>query len=172
MSSDSDNTSSSIDYESLVEEALRDVVKSALKIAQTTGLPEDAHFYISFKTQFSGVEIDESLKEINPDEMTIVLQHQFWDLIVSDELFSVTLSFSGVKQSLVIPFDAVTHFTDPSVGFGLQFSTNDDKTSSELSEVITSIEDKNKKDTDQTKTNSTADVVSLDSFRKQPSNPN
>lgn len=172
MSSDSDNTSSSIDYESLVEEALRDVVKSALKIAQTNGLPEDAHFYISFKTQFSGVEIDESLKEINPDEMTIVLQHQFWDLIVSEELFSVTLSFSGVKQSLVIPFDAVTHFTDPSVGFGLQFSTNDDKTSSELSEVITSIEDKNKKDADQTKTNGTADVVSLDSFRKQPSNPN
>ena len=112
MSSDSDNTSSSIDYESLVEEALRDVVKSALKIAQTTGLPGDTHFYISFKTQFSGVEIDESLKEINPDEMTIVLQHQFWDLIVSDELFSVTLSFSGVIQSLISPFDAVTHFTD------------------------------------------------------------
>ena len=172
MSSDSDNTSSSIDYESLVEEALRDVVKSALKIAQTTGLQEDAHFYISFKTQFSGVEIDESLKEINPDEMTIVLQHQFWDLIVFEELFSVTLSFSGVKQSLVIPFDAVTHFTDPSVGFGLQFSTNDDKNSSELSEVITSIEDKNKKTAEEIKTNSTADVVSLDSFRKQPSNPN
>ena len=172
MSSDSDNTSSSIDYESLVEEALRDVVKSALKIAETIGLPEEAHFYISFKTQFSGVEIDESLKEINPDEMTIVLQHQFWNLIVSDELFSVTLSFSGVKQSLVIPFDAVTHFTDPSVGFGLQFSTNDDKNSSELSEVITSIEDKNKKTAEEIKTNSTADVVSLDSFRKQPSNPN
>ena len=172
MSSDTDNTTSSIDYESLVEEALRDVVKSALKIAEATGLTEEAHFYISFKTQFSGVEIDESLKVINPDEMTIVLQHQFWDLIVSEELFSVTLSFSGVKQNLVIPFAAVTHFTDPSVGFGLQFSTNDDKNSSELSEVITSIEDKNKKPAEEIETNGTADIVSLDSFRKQPSNPN
>ena len=171
MSSDTDNTTSSIDYESLVEEALRDVVKSALKIAETTGLPEEAHFYISFKTQFSGVEIDESLKEINPDEMTIVLQHQFWNLIVSEELFSVTLSFSGVKQNLVIPFAAVTHFTDPSVGFGLQFSPSEENTTSELSEVISSIENKNKKDIDETKNISTADVVSLDSFRKQPSSP-
>ena len=115
--------------------------------------------------------MDSSLREINPDEMTIVLQHQFWDLVVSEELFGVTLSFSGVKQSLVVPFDSVTHFTDPSIGFGLQFSANEENSTSELSEVIASIENKNKKDIDETNNISTADVVSLDSFRKQPSNP-
>ena len=72
---------------------------STLKIAQTTGLQEDAHFYISFKTQFSGVEIDESLKEINPDEMTIVLQHQFWDLIVSEELLVLHSPFPVLNRA-------------------------------------------------------------------------
>ena len=171
MGSDTNNTSTSIDYEILVEEALRNVVKSALKIVEKSGLHEDSHFYISFMTNFSGVEMDASLRDINPEEMTIVLQHQFWDLVVSEELFGVTLSFSGVKQSLVIPFAAVTNFNDPSVGFGLQFSANDENISSELSEVITSIEDKNKKDVDEPEKNASADVVSLDSFRKQPSNP-
>ena len=171
MGNDTDNTPIGIDYEVLVEEALREVVKSALKIAEKDGLPNDTHFYISFKTHFAGVEMDESLKEINPEEMTIVLQHQFWDLVVSEDLFGVTLSFSGVKQSLIVPFAAITHFTDPSVGFGLQFSAGTENTSSELSEVIASIEDKNKKDVNRTKTKSTADVVSLDSFRKHPSNP-
>jgi hypothetical protein len=171
MSEDSDNTSTGIDYEILVEEALRDVVKSALKIAEKSGLPNDAHFYISFKTQFSGVEMDSSLRAINPEEMTVVMQHQYWDLIVSDELFCVTLSFSGVKQSLVIPFAAVTHFTDPSVGFGLQFSANDETSSTELSEFITSIEDKNKIDSTDASETDSADVVSLDAFRKQPSRP-
>ena len=171
MSDDSGNMPAGIDYEILVEEALRDVVKSALKIAESEGLPDEAHFYISFKTQFSGVEMDSSLREINPEEMTIVLQHQYWDLVVTDALFGVTLSFSGVKQSLVIPFAAVTHFTDPSVGFGLQFSANDEASSPELSELITSIEDKNKTDSSDTDESDTADVVSLDAFRKQPSNP-
>ena len=171
MGDDTANTANGIDYEVLVEEALRDVVKSALKIAEKDGLPEEAHFYISFKTQITGVEMDSSLREINPDEMTIVLQHQYWDLVVSEELFGVTLSFSGVKQSLVIPFAAVTHFTDPSVGFGLQFSTNDEASSTELSEAITSIEDKNKVDKDNFNQSDSADVVSLDAFRKQPSNP-
>ena len=171
MSDDSGNMPAGIDYEILVEEALRDVVKSALKIAEREGLPDEAHFYISFKTQFAGVEMDSSLREINPEEMTIVLQHQYWDLVVTDALFGVTLSFSGVKQSLVIPFAAVTHFTDPSVGFGLQFSANDEASSPELSELITSIEDKNKTDSSDTDESDTADVVSLDAFRKHPSNP-
>ena len=171
MSDDSSNMSAGINYEILVEEALRDVVKSALKIAEKEGLPNEAHFYISFKTKFSGVEMDSSLREINPEEMTVVLQHQYWDLVVTEELFGVTLSFSGVKQSLVIPFAAVTHFTDPSVGFGLQFSSNDEASSNELSEFITSIEDKNKIDSKSADKSESADVVSLDAFRKQPSRP-
>ena len=168
MSKNEDN----IDYDNIVENALRSVVKESLILASKNGLKNDHHFYISFNSEYPGVVIPPELVNENDSEIKIILQHQFWDLIVSEEIFSVTLSFSGVKQNLIIPFAAVTHFTDPSVGFGLQFTANDDKNSSELSEVITSIEDKNKKTAEEIKTNSSADVVSLDSFRKQPSNPN
>ena len=113
--------------------------------------------------------MDPSLREINQEEMTIVLQHQYWDLVVTDELFGVTLSFSGVKQSLVVPFASVTHFTDPSVGFGLQFSVNDEASTTELAEFITSADDKNKIETKVSDSIDSADVVSLDAFRKQPS---
>ena len=123
--SDSDQTSS-IDYELLVEDSLRTVVRGALAIVQEYGLPGECHFYITFRTQADGVELDETIKDGNPQEMTIVLQHQFWDLTVEEKQFSVGLSFSGVQHNLVIPFSAVTHFTDPSVGFGLQFSDPDD----------------------------------------------
>ena len=122
--SDSDQTSS-INYELLVEDSLRTVVRGALAIVQEYGLLGESHFYITFRTQADGVQLDDTLKEGNPQEMTIVLQHQFWDLTVEENQFSVGLSFSGVQYQLVIPFSAVTHFTDPSVGFGLQFSDVD-----------------------------------------------
>lgn len=118
---------SSINYELLVEDSLRTVVRGALAIVQEYGLPGECHFYITFRTQAPGVEMDEALKSGNPHEMTIVLQHQFWDLSVEENQFSVGLSFSGVQHNLVIPFSAITHFTDPSVGFGLQFSDPNDK---------------------------------------------
>ena len=117
---------SSINYELLVEDSLRTVVRGALAIVQEYGLPGECHFYITFRTQAPGVEMDEELKSGNPHEMTIVLQHQFWDLTVEEKQFSVGLSFSGVQHNLVIPFSAITHFTDPSVGFGLQFSDPND----------------------------------------------
>ena len=123
--SDSDQTSS-IDYELLVEDSLRTVVRGALAIVQEYGLPGECHFYITFRTKADGVQLDETLREGNPQEMTIVLQHQFWDLSVQEKDFSVGLSFSGVQHNLVVPYSAVTHFTDPSVGFGLQFSDPDD----------------------------------------------
>ena len=123
--SDSDQTSS-INYELLVEDSLRTVVRGALAIVQEYGLLGESHFYITFRTQADGVQLDDTLKEGNPQEMTIVLQHQFWDLTVEEKQFSVGLSFSGVQYQLVIPFSAVTHFTDPSVGFGLQFSNPDE----------------------------------------------
>ena len=122
---DSEHTSS-IDYELLVEDSLRTVVRGALAIVQEYGLPGECHFYITFRTQASGVQLDETLRDGNPKEMTIVLQHQFWDLMVEETRFSVGLSFSGVQHRLVVPFSAVTHFTDPSVGFGLQFSDPDE----------------------------------------------
>ena len=114
-----------INYELLVEDALRTVVRGSLALVEHEGLPGDSHFYITFQTTADGVQMSETLKAANPREMTIVLQHQFWDLNVSESHFSVTLSFSGVHHNLNIPFSAVTHFNDPSVGFGLQFSTAD-----------------------------------------------
>ena len=123
--SDSDQNSS-INYELLVEDSLRAVVRGALAIVQEYGLPGECHFYITFRTQAVGVQLDDALKQGNPQEMTIVLQHQFWDLTVEENQFSVGLSFSGIQHKLVIPFSAVTHFTDPSVGFGLQFGDIDE----------------------------------------------
>jgi hypothetical protein len=114
-----------INYELLVEDALRTVVRGSLALVEHEGLPGDSHFYITFQTTADGVQMSKTLKAANPQEMTIVLQHQFWDLNVSESHFSVTLSFSGVHHNLNIPFSAVTHFNDPSVGFGLQFSTAD-----------------------------------------------
>ena len=132
--SDSDETSS-INYELLVEDSLRTVVRSALAIVQEYGLPGECHFYITFRTQADGVQLDDTLRDGNPQEMTIVLQHQFWDLTVEETQFSVGLSFSGVQHKLVIPFSSVTHFTDPSVGFGLQFSDPDEAQTQSDTEV-------------------------------------
>ena len=114
--------SGSINYERLVEEALRMVVKGALNIAQRDGLGDDSHFYITFATEAKGVFMSDALRQTNPKEITIVLQHQFWDLHVEDDYFSVTLSFSGVHHNLTVPYAAISHFTDPAAGFGLQFS--------------------------------------------------
>lgn len=111
----------SLSYERMVEDALRGVLRQALEITQEQGLPGAHHFYITFDTTHPDVEIASSLKALHPNEMTIVLQHQFWDLKVLDEHFEITLSFSGVSQRLSIPFAAVTAFADPHAKFGLQF---------------------------------------------------
>lgn len=111
----------SLSYERMVEDALRGVLRQALEITQAQGLPGAHHFYITFDTTHPGVDIASSLRALHPNEMTIVLQHQFWDLKVSEEHFEITLSFSGVSQRLFIPFAAVTAFADPHAKFGLQF---------------------------------------------------
>lgn len=105
----------------MVEDALRGVLRQALKITEAQGLPGAHHFYITFDTTHPGLKIAPSLKALHPNEMTIVLQHQFWDLNVGDDRFEITLSFSGVSQRLSIPFAAVTAFADPHAKFGLQF---------------------------------------------------
>lgn len=109
-----------IDYENLVQSALRSVIKGALARA-VYGLPGDHHFYISFKTQAPGVQISESLLAQFPDELTIVLQHRFWELKIEDDHFSVLLEFGTETERLVIPFEAISRFTDPSVAFALAF---------------------------------------------------
>lgn len=112
-----------IRYDLLAQEALRGVVRHVLADAAKNGLPGDHHFYISFDTGAEGVRISPRLREQYPDEITIILQHQFWDLSVSEEGFEVGLSFGGVPERLVVPFTAIKGFFDPSVQFGLQFET-------------------------------------------------
>ena len=110
-----------IPYDEIVQEALRAVVGRVLSEVVGSGLPGGHHFYITFKTQAPGVAIPTHLTEKFPDEMTIVLQNRFWDLVVGDAGFSVKLSFNQVTSKLDIPFAAITAFVDPSVDFGLQF---------------------------------------------------
>src|SRR5690606_10043115 len=109
-------------YDRMVEDALRMVVREALRITAEHGLGGDHHFYLTFRTDLPGVQISEALRQRYPREMTIVLQHRFWDLKVEDERFSVTLTFNEVPETLVVPFSAVAAFADPSVRFGLQFA--------------------------------------------------
>jgi uncharacterized protein len=110
-----------IRYDLLAQEALRGVVRRVLEDVSRTGVPGEHHFYISFNTEFPGVKISPRLREKYPEEMTVILQHQFWDLVVSEHGFEVGLSFSNVPEKLYVPFDAITGFFDPSVKFGLKF---------------------------------------------------
>jgi hypothetical protein len=110
-----------IRYDILAQEALRGVVHRVLVDAAKNGLPGEHHFYISFDTRADGVRLSPRMLAQYPEEMTVVLQHQFWDLIVTDEGFEVGVSFGGIPERLAVPFAAVKGFFDPSVQFGLQF---------------------------------------------------
>jgi uncharacterized protein len=114
-----------IRYDILAQAALRGVVRTVLVDAARRGLPGEHHFKITFATTAPGVRLSERMRGQYPQEMTIVLQHQFWDLAVSEEGFEVGLSFGGVPERVVVPFDAVTAFYDPAVQFGFQFETLD-----------------------------------------------
>lgn len=110
-----------IRYDLLTQQALRGVVRDVLTESAKKGLVGDHHFYISFDTQAEGVKLSQRLRSQYPDEMTVILQHQFWDLTVSEASFEVGLSFGGIPERLTVPFDAINGFFDPSVQFGLQF---------------------------------------------------
>jgi hypothetical protein len=114
-----------IRYDLLVQDALRGVVRKVLTDAARDGLAGEHHFYVSFRTEAPGVRMSQRLREKYPQDMTIVLQHQFWDLGVTEHTFEVGLSFSGVPERLLVPFDALTGFFDPSVQFGLKFDLSD-----------------------------------------------
>lgn len=137
-----------IPYDEIVQEALRAVVGRVLgSVATNGGLPGDHHFYITFKTQAPGVIIPPRLIERFPDEMTIVLQNRYWDLLVDEERFSVGLSFNQVRSNLVIPYSAITGFKDPAVHFELRFQAADGPDEPEPHEeaendaVVTVVED-------------------------------
>ena len=114
-------TGPGIDYEALQQDAMRGVVRAVLNQINKSGLPGEHHFYVSFLTQAPGVILSKRLKEKYPHEMTIVLQHRFWDLIVSEDRFEVKLTFDSIPERIVIPYRAIKVFIDPSVRFGLQF---------------------------------------------------
>ena len=152
-----------LNYERLVEDSLRNVVREALRIAQADGLPGETHFYIAFDTRYPGVIMEDDLRSKHPESITIVIQHQFADLGVQDDHFGITLFFGGKPSSMTVPFAAVTSFNDPSVGFGLQFEPDEtmlDETADP--EIVTTAEDT---DAD-AQAGGSAEVVSLDSFRK------
>ncbi len=151
-----------IGYAGMQEAAMRGVVRMALERAKTSGsLPGDHHFYISFHTLFPGVEGPDDLLGRYPDEMTIVLQHQYWDLIVDDDKFSVTLQFGGQPRRMTIPYLALSRFYDPSVQYLLQFTPQVPATDAPLPKTrLVAVEPADSK-VDGPK------VVSLDQFRKK-----
>lgn len=178
LMSNAETPQAGIDYEYLVEEALRSVVRKSLKLVEEDGLFGETHFYITFMTTHSGVAIDSALLADHPETMTIVLQYQFADLTVANDHFSVTLFFGGKPSPMRIPFDAVTSFSDPSVGFGLQFGavyeSDEDGATDTAPDTTTSTphsaDDNSAPHSGPDKANSVAgaDVVSLDTFRKRP----
>lgn len=111
-----------LDYPQLIQDALRDVVRRSFEIVAREGLPGDHHFYVTFRTDAEGVEMAQSLRALHPEEMTIVIQHQYVDLEVTGDTFSIGLFFGGVAHYLRVPFAAVRVFVDPSVGLQLAFS--------------------------------------------------
>jgi uncharacterized protein len=115
-----------IRYDVLARDALRGVVRHVLADAAEHGLPGEHHFYITFISNADGVKLSPRLLAQYPQEMTIILQHQFWDLVVTDERFEVGLSFGGIPERLVVPFAAVKSFLDPSVKFGLHFEPSEE----------------------------------------------
>lgn len=131
-----------IDYECLVQEALRSVVRKVLTQIESEGLPGEHHFYIAFDTRAEGVSISKRLKEQYPDEMTIVLQHRFWDLQVDDDRFEVKLTFGNVPERLSVPYSAIKVFFDPSVPYGLQFEPSQmmSDTSKPPAQIASSVE--------------------------------
>ncbi len=114
-----------IRYDVLTRDALRGVLRRVLSDAAAHGLPSEHHFFITFLSAADGVKLSPRLLAQYPGEMTIILQHQFWDLVVSEDRFEVGLSFGGIPERLVVPFSAIKNFFDPSVQFGLEFETSE-----------------------------------------------
>jgi len=154
-----------IQYPILIDQAMRGMVRDVLKRVQVTGLPGEHHFYISYSTTFPGVKMSDTLRNRYPKEITIVLQHQFWDFKIDEQQFQVTLSFGGVPEKLVVPFAALTAFADPSIKFGLQFQPGElpENTSATPDSALQEVINFSPPETDE----NSAEIISLDSFRKK-----
>ncbi len=156
-----------IPYEDFVQDALRDVVRKLLTDVAMTGLPGRHHFFIGFRTSYPGVVMPPDLRARYPDDMTIVLQNRYWDLKVGDDRFEVGLSFNHVPTRLVVPFDALVSFVDPSVDFGLQFQPPVYAMDEPAAAPTSTVPDPSGDD-DSDGDNGGGKVVSLDRFRKKP----
>lgn len=155
-----------IGYEALTQAAMRGVVREAIRQAAGNNTPPgEHHFYITFRSKAPGVKMADELVERFPDEMTIVIQHQYWDLEVHDGHFEIILKFNGVPQHLSIPFAAMTRFVDPAVNFGINFEKVD---ASGDAAIISPAGDAAEADqTETTPGEATETVVSLDAFRRK-----
>ena len=147
----------SIDYGNLMHKAMRGLIQTVLNEVAANGLPGEHHFFITFDTTVEGVQMADWLRARYPGEMTVVIQHWFDDLIVTDQGFSITLNFGNNPEHMTIPFDAMRTFVDPSVEFGLRFETHDDDEDDE---------DDDGPDDDPTPPPQDAQIVRLDKFRK------
>ena len=150
-----------IDYGNLMHNAMRSLIQDVLTEVKNNGLPGEHHFFITFDTNHAGVEMASWLKDRYPTEITVVMQHWYDDLEVKDDCFSVTLNFGDTPEHLVIPYEAILTFVDPSVEFGLRFETNEEDEDTDEQKPTVSKES-NKDDTKK----ETGQVVSLDNFRK------
>jgi len=150
-----------IDYGNLMHNAMRSLIQDVLTEVKNNGLPGEHHFFITFDTNHAGVEMAPWLKDRYPTEITVVMQHWYDDLEVKDDGFSVTLNFGDTPEHLVIPYEAILTFVDPSVEFGLRFETNEEDEDTDEQKPTVSKES-NKDDTKK----ETGQVVSLDNFRK------
>ncbi len=148
----------SIDYGNLMHRAMRGLIQSVLTEVAEHGLPGAHHFFITFDTTHPDVQIADWLKERYPTEMTVVIQHWFENLSVTDEGFSVTLNFGNNPEPMVIPFDALRTFVDPSVEFGLRFETQEQDEEDDDEDIEVEVEDE--------PVRQEAEIVSLDQFRK------
>lgn len=158
-----------IRYDVLARDALRGVLRRVLADAAAQGLPGDHHFFITFLSKADGVKMSPRLLAQYPDEMTIILQHQFWDLVVTEDRFEVGLSFGGTPERLTVPFSAIKSFFDPSVQFGLQFEPSEPEASAAPeTEAPSAPEPEPAAPAEEAaKPSEGAEVVRLDRFRKK-----
>jgi uncharacterized protein len=170
-----------IRYDVLARDALRGVLRRVLTDAAEHGLPGEHHFFITFLSTADGVKLSPRLLAQYPEEMTIILQHQFWDLVVTEDRFEVGLSFGGIPERLVVPFAAIKSFLDPSVQFGLQFEPSDAAAETASANLpagplasalpvpapATAAESKDENKDEPAKPGEGAEVVRLDRFRKK-----
>lgn len=157
-------TDEPLDYHRMVQTALRSVLREALEVAAGEGLPGDHHFYVSFRTQAPGVVVPSFLRDRYPEEVTIVIQHQYWELDVEDDGFGVTLAFDGSRQRVAVPWEAVTAFIDPVAEFALRFQTVEEARAQ--AEAQKSAEEEEGSPAPGS-SDPTADVVNIRQFRKK-----